>query len=571
MLSLPVCLAILACCVPTAAAVSLGVDPDDELGLGLGPNALSTARRGLQDDAPLQKLSNPADWPLYSDPAGWPARLRELLGDGVPTATCDDPLASNLGAEAVCTYDCTTLTQHYFPTARPEKVRCFAADPRTGTWPAALLGLKMDHVIWDLYVDQDTASGPIEFEVGECTAEEPSDAPLGAAATECALQGTACTVTAGTGSCTYAVRTECTPMMIRFATTTSSGDSPATFDLAGTTISVPVGLGSFDTRHCLHDAEYTLAKTSTDTWGGTVTVFSYVDDNTIYVPRDEQWIIQGTYVNDADAGGMLPLELDARVASGSSWNPTAASVVLRHLRISRQIATFKKSVSGVGPDGNVYSIPYSMPVGSFCQGTLCGANSGGAFEYWGGHEALIALDGVVFDHCVAMRAGAIMIDGVSPDPSGIGTTMTVTNSLFWANMLQDGGIYSGGLIMYNMWPVHLSFTDTAWVDNDGFAGHVCIIAWVPGPRVASVGTELTGSSSISFVRNVISGSDRVYRNFGSNNGATLAAGAMIVFQTPVKMRFPHSLDITFDACKISPQTAHFVYLACNSCSLELTV
>ena len=270
----------------------------------------------------------------------------------------------------------------------------------------------------------------------------------------------------------------------------------------------------------------------------------------VQVPLDEHWILQGCYVENSNAGGLLPLELDARIASGTNWYPTEASIVLRHLRISRQLATFKRHVSGIGPDGVEYSIPYSMQTGSFCQGTLCGPNSGGAFEYWGGHQAQLVFDNVVFDHCVAMRAGAIMLDGASVDPSGIGTTLTMTNSIIWSNLLQAGGVYSGGMILYNMWPVHLTFTDTHWIDNDGYAGHMCIIAWVPNPRLGLVGSELTGNSSIAFVRNTISGPDRVYRNFGDNNGAALATGAMIVFQTAIKMQPPHRLDVIMDDCTI---------------------
>eukprot|EP01046_Picozoa_sp_COSAG06_P081999 COSAG06_NODE_29080_length_562_cov_5.995680_2_plen_53_part_01 len=52
----------------------------------------------------------------------------------------------------------------------------------------------------------------------------------------------------------------------------------------------------------------------------------------VQVPLDEHWIIQGFYVEDANAGGLLPLELDARIASGTNWYPTEASIVLRHLR-----------------------------------------------------------------------------------------------------------------------------------------------------------------------------------------------------------------------------------------------
>lgn len=75
--------AFVALLLQIAACHSLGIDPDDEI--GLGATMFASARRGLQQgDAPHQKLADPADWPLYSDPAGWPAKLRELLGEVTP-------------------------------------------------------------------------------------------------------------------------------------------------------------------------------------------------------------------------------------------------------------------------------------------------------------------------------------------------------------------------------------------------------------------------------------------------------------------------------------------------------
>eukprot|EP01047_Picozoa_sp_COSAG01_P029060 COSAG01_NODE_1979_length_8743_cov_18.850069_6_plen_1614_part_00 len=531
------------------------MDPDGLLGLGelVTDVAYEGGRRRLQET----RLSNPANWAAYSDPARWPAKLKEIIGP-LPT-TCEDPLASNLGAPSPCTYACSTLTSHYFPSAASGKVRCFVADPSTGQWPADLLALKKDFVLWDTYKDQVSVSAPIDFTLGElvesCTPSSntttcdliPGNVTGGAGAVG------RCNVTSAGAddACTYTgPRLECTPIITRFTTTTVPGTN-STFDLDGTSVSVPAQLGAFDVKHCLHDANYTLTKSSTDTWAGTVSVFSYVDDNTIYVPNDESWIIQGTY------SGGLPLDLDARVASGLPGDPTKANIVLRHLRISKQLATFKKTIKWIDENGIERAIGYSMPASPYCQGTLCGPNAGGAFEYFGGHQATLIFDHVTMDHNMAMRAGTIMIDGVTPDPSGVGTTIIFSDCVIWENILQSGGIYSAGLILYNMWPLRLHHNDVQWIDQDGYAGHVCVIAFVPtyqfacslgtlvGQDICAIDARLKGDTTISYTRNIITGPNRIYRNF-SNAGSTLCAGPMIAMQTQVKVVPEVRLNMFFE-------------------------
>ena len=68
----------------------------------------------------------------------------------------------------------------------------------------------------------------------------------------------------------------------------------------------------------------------------------YVPDNTIYIPQNGKWIIQGGVENG------LPIELDARLASGNPFELTNASIVVRHVRFSGQTGPVDVYMTG-GP------------------------------------------------------------------------------------------------------------------------------------------------------------------------------------------------------------------------------
>ena len=57
------------------------------------------------------------------------------------------------------------------------------------------------------------------------------------------------------------------------------------------------------------------------------------NNNTIVVPNDENWIIQGALGPDG-----VPVKLDARISSGSAVDFSEASIVVRHVRFSWQSA-----------------------------------------------------------------------------------------------------------------------------------------------------------------------------------------------------------------------------------------
>ena len=104
--------------------------------------------------------------------------------------------------------------------------------------------------------------------------------------------------------------------------------------------------------------------------------------NTITIPNDENWIVQG--IVDPVSG--LPSNLDGRLKSGTAVDRSHASIVLRHLRTSNQDAPVDVNV--VGRNG-----AFAGEISGF----------GGAFEYDGGSSnsaslSTLIFDGVVFDH-----------------------------------------------------------------------------------------------------------------------------------------------------------------------------
>lgn len=80
-------------------------------------------------------------------------------------------------------------------------------------------------------------------------------------------------------------------------------------------------------------AVFTLNKSSAD-WVGTVEIVGYVQyHGSIQIPEHEKWIIQGQLGSDS-----LPVQLDARIVSGSPQVPSSASIIVRSVRFSGQEA-----------------------------------------------------------------------------------------------------------------------------------------------------------------------------------------------------------------------------------------
>ncbi len=158
---------------------------------------------------------------------------------------------------------------------------------------------------------------------------------------------------------------------------------------------------------CMFDNEFTIARNGDAGWEGSIEVAGFIHyHNTITIPNDESWIIQG----QIDSSTGLPVKLDARFKSGTGSDRSRANIVLRNLRISGQTAPLDTNVL---PRNGMMSFRSTTNDKSF----------GGAFEYDGGSSdpsspTKIAFVDVVFDHNSAESCGAVAIDarGSTPTP-----------------------------------------------------------------------------------------------------------------------------------------------------------
>ena len=76
----------------------------------------------------------------------------------------------------------------------------------------------------------------------------------------------------------------------------------------------------------MFDNEYTLVRQGGVSWQGSVEVVGVIHyHNTIEIPNDENWIVQGAI----DPATGLPTSLDGRMTSGTPVAPSHANIVLR--------------------------------------------------------------------------------------------------------------------------------------------------------------------------------------------------------------------------------------------------
>ena len=128
-------------------------------------------------------------------------------------------------------------------------------------------------------------------------------------------------------------------------------------------------------------------------WQGSVEVSGFIHyHNTITIPNDENWIVQGRL----DPVSGLPSSLDGRLKSGTAVDRSKASIVLRRVRFSGQVAPV--DVNERGRDANMLGRTEGF---------------GGAFEYDGGSSdpsnlPKIVFIELVFDHnAAATRGGSV--------------------------------------------------------------------------------------------------------------------------------------------------------------------
>ena len=126
---------------------------------------------------------------------------------------------------------------------------------------------------------------------------------------------------------------DCTDITIRLVTTRSADSSSAsmnwTMDDNGHNgpwnFTFPSAAGTHEHEICSFDNEFTLTLvTQRAGWEGNISVLSIVEDNTIYVPADQNLIIQGIVSNG------LPVSLDARISSGQRETTVGGPSNLSH-------------------------------------------------------------------------------------------------------------------------------------------------------------------------------------------------------------------------------------------------
>jgi len=261
----------------------------------------------------------------------------------------------------------------------------------------------------------------------------------------------------GAGGSTRFVVGECTDLLIR-VTTTSAGGSPITWSIddgghnGPWTFESPGEAGVHEYPSCSFDNDFTLTRQAGSSWQGTVEVVGFIHyHNTITIPTDENWIVQGAI--DPDTG--LPASLDGRLSSGSKADRSRASIVLRQVRISGQLAPVDLDGRPGHPEG----------------GTVAGA-----FYYDGGsgdpsNPVKIMFIDSVFDHNQAgALGGAVVIDGRGGMPLGdppvqnwdSAIALTVERCTFYANFC---GLWVAALAVLNAWPLTSVVRDTDYIHN----------------------------------------------------------------------------------------------------------
>lgn len=199
---------------------------------------------------------------------------------------------------------------------------------------------------------------------------------------------------------------------------------------------------------------------STQTWPAELLAMRQ-HHNTIVIPNNENWIIQG----NVDPATGLQVSLDARLSSGTPLDRSHANIVLRYVRFTEQLAPVEISPELVG------------------YGTWWAAGSyGGAFRYEGGssdhaNPVRLVFDHVIYDHNRATVGGAMFIngragaavDGTSTQNWESGIAATWDSCMFYRNFAEST---ASALMAPNVWPMTFSWNNCAFIENSVDLGGV---------------------------------------------------------------------------------------------------
>eukprot|EP01051_Picozoa_sp_SAG22_P005758 SAG22_NODE_353_length_11812_cov_58.910783_7_plen_1690_part_00 len=300
-------------------------------------------------------------------------------------ALCDDTISESFGVSPKCTYTCRGLQRHYLP-GKEANTTCFIYDRDTGGWPTELLSKRQQRRDAYTYVSPTEIStdAAVTFAVGkgrvcrlvnittlvgeeststmdclvdgEHTHEHTVDddhfveishdnaevdsirADAVTASDHSQAVSDAGTTSSGphsqAGGATNFTVGACTDILVRVNTTQSNGQ-PAQWTLddgdhhGPWSFESPGASGIFEHLQCVFDNNFTLTRNS-DGWSGTVEVVRSIDfENTVVIPSDENWIIQG-----AIGANGLPVTLPVRLSSGTPLDPAEGSIVMRRVRQS---------------------------------------------------------------------------------------------------------------------------------------------------------------------------------------------------------------------------------------------
>jgi hypothetical protein len=178
-------------------------------------------------------------------------------------------------------------------------------------------------------------------------------------------------------------------------------------------------------------------------------------NNTIVVPNDGNWIIQGALDPDG-----VPVKLDTRISSGTAVDFSEASIVVRHVRFSEQSAPLDPHVAARNYEHTFMHSPY---FGSD------ETRLGGAFSYEGGglnpevHTPKLVFEHVVFDRNQAVAGAAIWISGRANTMSSL--ELIVDGCLFFRNA---AAYFGAGLLVQNTMPGAHLVNNTEFSHAAGF-------------------------------------------------------------------------------------------------------
>lgn len=288
----------------------------------------------------------------------------------------------------------------------------------------------------------------------------------------------------GAGGITPFVVGECTDSIFRITTVSAAHEVEWIVDDNGHNgpwrFSSPPSVGTYEYKSCMFDNRFTvdIENNAEASWVGTVEVLTKMPfENTIIIPNDESWIIQG--IEGVETPG-IPIELAARFESGRTFyehgchmhdspdgvvNQSAypectagsisrASLVVRHARFTNRSAPLDR-----------FRSHYTFSV-------VAGTSLGAVLRYTGGWGAQLVFQHCVFDHLWATTGATFVVDGQMDEyardpfidtvsgPESVRLTVEISECLFW----ELNSPWLGNRFV-DIYPSNLTVVNNQFIDN----------------------------------------------------------------------------------------------------------